>query len=282
MSQIRTVLITGGTGFVGRTAAPLLKQAGYAVTLAARTPVNADFPTVALDLAAPASLDALRRERFDAIVHLGARVSLGDEPDADFFDVNVLASGLLARAAREWGAHFVFASTAVVHGARTPLIDEHSTLNADTAYARSKLLAEKLVAASGASHCVLRIGGIFGAGGPSHLGLNRAIAGAVEGRAPALVLPGAATRNYIYVDDVALTLIEVLRHRLGGTHLLAGSEVSSMKEMLGAVCDILLPGTAPAAQPGPPARNQVIQPSVSLPPTRSFRAALGAIRGATP
>jgi UDP-glucose 4-epimerase len=280
MSAEKSVLVTGATGFIGRATVSALTGAGWAVTRGSRPGgEEAARDTVNLDLEDPGTVLALAKgRRFDAIVHLGARVGLSDTAEAEMFAPNVLSTGCLAYLATLWDAHMLYSSTAIVHGVRSPKIEADSPICTDTAYARSKWLGEQLLAASNARHCVLRIAGVFGRAGPAHLGLNRAIEGAIEGQPPVQIGEGRALRNYIYVNDVARAIVHALRERLSGTHLLAGHESVSLGEMLQQVCDTFLPGSSPVLKEGPQAADQLIAPSPSLPATRSFREALIDIR----
>ncbi len=140
-------------------------------------------------------------------------------------------------------------------------------------------MGEELVRTTAGPAAVLRIAGVFGLDGPPHLGLNRAIAGALRGEVPTLVGEGSGRRNYVYVHDLAAILVRCLEEQITGVHLIAGRSVLSIAEMLQAVCDILLPGTVPARASGPGARDQVVDPSPAVPARRDFRVALLDIRG---
>jgi nucleoside-diphosphate-sugar epimerase len=276
MTATKTVLVTGATGFLGRTTMSALAEAGWQITRGSRSAVEPLAKgVVRLDLAEPATLLALAKQaRFDAIVHLGARVGLTGETEAELFVPNVLATGCLAYLAGLWDARLIFASSAIVHGVRQETIESDSPLCPDTAYAKSKWLGEQLLATSNTKHCVLRIAGMFGADGPIHLGLNRAINGAIKGEPPLQIGSGKALRNYVYVKDVAQAIVYALLEHLEGTHLLAGHEVISISEMLQVVCDTFSPGQHPVIKDGPEAMNQVIKPCIFLPATRGFREAL--------
>ncbi|MGH8616795.1 MAG: NAD-dependent epimerase/dehydratase family protein [Burkholderiales bacterium] len=89
---------------------------------------------------------------------------------------------------------------------------------------------------------------------------------------------GRARRNYIYVEDAARQIAHALDHRVLGTHVIAGTEVLSVREMLCGVCAAFLPGQHPVLKPGPEAVDQLYAPSLEFPPTRSFAAALADIR----
>jgi nucleoside-diphosphate-sugar epimerase len=187
---------------------------------------------------------------------------------------NVLATGCVAYLACLWDAHVIYASTAIVHGVKNETINSESPVSPDTTYAKSKRLGEKFLAASNARHCVLRVAGVFGFGGPAHLGLNRAIAEAIKGEPPIQIGLGAALRNYIYVKDVAQAIVYALQERVIGTHLLAGHDVVSVSNLLQHKCDTFVSGMHSVTKDGAQAINQVITPSVFLPKTRGFHYAL--------
>lgn len=276
MDFTKRVLVTGSTGFIGRATVAALLDTGWQIIQGART-VDAPLASevVHLDLADPATILALTKgPRCDAIVHLGARVGLSGEAESEMFTPNVLATGCLAYLSSLWGAHLVYASTAIVHGVRNEAINSDSPACPDTPYAKSKWLGEQLIEASNARHCILRIAGVFGSGGPAHLGLNRAIDGAIKGETPIQIGSGEAIRNYVYVKDVAQVIIYLLQKGVTGAHLLAGHEALSVKEMLRQVCDTFAPGMHPVIKDGGQALNQVITPSAFLPKTRGFHDAL--------
>jgi len=281
MEQVKSVLVTGANGFIGRATVACLEQAGWRVTRGIRsTEQSLGGDTISLDLTKPAAILTLANEaRFDAIVHLGAYVGLSGEAEEEMYVPNVLATGCLAFLTRQWNAHLIYASTAIVCGVRTEKIDATSTVAPDTAYAHSKWLGEQLIVASQCSNCILRIAGVFGADGPTHLGLNRAIDGAMKGTPPTQVGAGGALRNYIYVKDAAQAIVFALQCRLEGIHLLAGSEVMPVSQMLQEICKMFLPDQRPVLKDGQEAMSQVIQPSLDLPTTRKFLEALADIKG---
>jgi nucleoside-diphosphate-sugar epimerase len=256
-------------------------MAGWTVTQgvrSARLPLAYD--EIHLDLEKPSQILALGEgDRFDAIVHLGAHIGWSGSMEAEMFAPNILATGCLALLASQWNAHLIYASAAIVCGVKSERIDASTPISADTAYAQSKRLGEQLIEASHVPHCVLRIGGVFGANGPAHLGLNRAIDGALKGNPPRQSGSGAALRNYIYVKDVAKAIVFALQHRLERTHFLAGSEVTSVSNILQTICDTLLLGQKPTIVEGAEATSQVIEPSKYLPKSRGFREALVDIKG---
>jgi UDP-glucose 4-epimerase len=274
MSHSKTVLVTGATGFIGKATVRALRNAGWEVTRGVRSADPSD-DVLRVDLADPQAILALgENHRFGAIVHLGALVDLSGRRGLEAYVPNVLSTGCLAHLASIWNAQIVFASTAIVHGEKASAIDSNSPVRVDTPYAKSKWLGELLVEASEARSCILRMAGVFGASGPAHLGLNRAIDAAIQGIAPTQIGSGNALRNYIYVDDVAESIVHVLQQGLQGTHLVSGHETLSIADLLRNICHVFLPGQRPLVKSGSDATDQVIEPSSLLPRTRKFREAL--------
>ncbi len=161
MSQ--RALITGASGFIGRSLCGLLHRRGYAVIGAGRcnpdagaapSPLERYFR---LDLAAFQAGCAELFEGVDAVVHLAARVHVMDESDGEhgvsYEAVNVDATRKLALAAAEHGVKtFVFISTAKVSGAKSARLREgwHRYTEKDPpqpsgAYAHSKWRAEQVL-----------------------------------------------------------------------------------------------------------------------------------------
>ncbi|WP_374445317.1 NAD-dependent epimerase/dehydratase family protein [Stella sp.] len=169
------VLVTGGSGFVGRAVIDRLRAGGHAVVAALRDPGSAP-PGVAVqaigDLAGPIDW-APALAGCDGVVHLAARVHVMREraadPDAAFAAVNVDATRRLAEAALAAGARrFVFLSTVKVLGEASrpgrPFRDGDPEAPED-AYARSKQAAEAALAAlPGLEPVVLRPPLVYGPG----------------------------------------------------------------------------------------------------------------------
>lgn len=276
MNNQKKVLITGATGFIGRAAVEALEYTGWGVVKASRSvKLSSEEGFIYLDISSPEKIMALANEyHFDAIVHLAGMVDFSNDAESELFIPNVLSTGCLAYLAKLWGAHLIYASTAIVHGAKNENIKSDSPINPDTAYAKSKWLGEQLILSAKIKYCILRIVGVFGCDASSHLGLNRAIDEAIKGEPPVQIGTGVAIRNYIYVKDVALAIQFALDKHLEGIHLLAGQEITSITEMLQQICDEFLPGSHPIMVDGALASNQIVMPSSALPETRKFNEAL--------
>lgn len=277
-------MITGAGGFSGQATAAWFEELGYDVHRLLRRPTDASNEHVIDFTQSTAAVALANLPQIDAIVHLATAVDFSESADdALFFPTAVFATSHLCQLARTFDAHFVLASgTLVLEPA--PLVDENTKVQADSAYARAKLLAEQIVAGAGVSHTILRIGGIFGRHGPRHLTLNAAIDKAIDTATPPTVYgAGSARRNYVYVYDLASAIERSVRDRIQGIHLYAGSEANTIREMADVICDVLLPDdTCPNEAPGRGARDAVVVSSSALPEGRPFRDALFDIKSREP
>lgn len=172
-----TVLITGVAGRIGATLAQRLLHADYAVRGMVRPggrPVPAvlrpDIDVVEASLTDPDAV-AHAVQGVDTVVHLAARMAIGDAVPDQFFDVNVGGTlRLLESAVRQPNPvrRFVLASTDNTYGParpRTPLITEdHPQLPGDY-YGTSKVLAELLARnyhqLYGLEYSILRFGSVL-------------------------------------------------------------------------------------------------------------------------
>ena len=275
----KRALVTGAGGFVGSALTSALQCRGWRCIAAVRRQTGGDSEVV-LDFEDPSiSKKVAATPRCDAIIHLASHVDFSNEAaPADFFATNILASSLLCHLARNWNAHLVLASGTLVFG-KTSFVDASSVPAPDTPYAAAKWLCEQIVEQAGIAHTILRIGGIIGRRGPRHLGLNRTIDAALDLRKiPTLVGGAPARRNYVYVHDLAETIVECVTNRTLGTHLVAGRQTLTMQEMLQSVCDVFLPGQSPEQLEGVGSPDMIVRPSDALPSGRSFQAALEDIR----
>ena len=155
MSLARDVLVTGGTGYIGRALVPELCSRGHRVRVLARPGSLARVPAcaegVAGDALDAASLaQALRAD--DTVVHLVGAPHPNPAKAQQFLDVDLASARALARAAARSGvAHVVYVS--VAHPA--PVMQE---------YISARLLGEQAIAAQRLTATFLRPWYVLGPG----------------------------------------------------------------------------------------------------------------------
>lgn len=260
----RTVLLSGASGFLGRAIYNRLKKEGYKVIPLVRSPSGLENE-ISIDLSDANFLQNLGKlPKLVAVIHTAAYVDFAPNYDPSIFRVNTLASYDLARLARECQALFIFTSTATISGARAKVISNESAVNPDSPYALSKWLAEELVRKVCPDHIIIRFPGIYGKGGPSHLGINRSIDLALNGQRPELRGSGSGKRNYIFVEDAARVVVNSVVNQQRGTYLSAGPEDLSIKKMLNTICEVLMPGQELLCQDGKDSTDQIVNPSFPI------------------
>lgn len=185
----KTVLVTGGSGFVGKTLVPRLLDDGYqVVALARRSNIAAHLrqDNVRVEIGDMRDAAALKRavKGVDYVVHAAATMSGSWD---DFSDINVEGTRILLEAAHKAKVkQFVHISSVSVY-AHADLkdemqISENASYEEDedaSFYARSKRDAEKLVLDYHKEHnfpaVIFRPGAIYGPGGsvfPATMGLG--------------------------------------------------------------------------------------------------------------
>ena len=164
------------------------------------------------------------------------------------------------------------ASSIAVNGNNQTLYSVNTPFLPNSNYGRSKLLAENVILGSGCDSSILRFGGIFGANGPDHLGINKAINNAQKGKRPILYGVGDVKRNHIYVKDAAEAIVKCAEKKLTGVHCLGGEE-KTIIDMLSDICEVLIPGQLPEHIKGDKTTDEIVENSPLFEIT-SFRTAI--------
>ena len=206
----KAVLVTGGTGFIGRhLVRALLKQGASVAVLSRHVPVAGvpGYGVIAGDLTRPATLEGLCRG-MDSVFHLGGFAHALDQPDdrseAENWQVTVEGTKAIIEQLLKAGVkRFVFFSSvkAMGEGGETRL-SETTECRPVTSYGRAKREAEKIVldaGRQGLSSTILRLPMVYGPGCKGNL--PRMIQAIARRRFPPL--PETANRrSMVDVRDV--------------------------------------------------------------------------------
>jgi UDP-glucose 4-epimerase len=206
------ILVTGGSGFIGRSVIRGLVDAGAQVRIVDRVPYSdPSVPIVLGDIRDPAVRDEAVTEDLTGIVHLAAFTSvLGSMADpAMVTAVNVESTaGLLELARRRSVSRFIMASTNAVTGdIGTGVINEGLPLRPLTPYGATKAAAEMLLSgyagAYGMATCALRLTNVYGAGmSLKDSFVPRLMRAAVNDTTIQVYGDGLQRRDLVHVDDV--------------------------------------------------------------------------------
>lgn len=147
---MKKILITGATGFVGRSLIPTLKASGYEILCAVSKPVTwLNAPQIVIDRLENMNDWSSILSDIDIVIHLAAKVHImkGNVSLEEFCKVNSIATKRLAEQAAQSGVkRFIFLSSIKVNGEFTlegAPFNEKDTQKLDDPYAQSKLLAEQ-------------------------------------------------------------------------------------------------------------------------------------------
>jgi nucleoside-diphosphate-sugar epimerase len=260
------IILTGGTGFLGRKVAHLFSCNNIEVCHLVRKK-QAMSDSIVWDFVSP--LPALPRA--DALIHMASAVNDAENFIEDFVG-NITISAILADWCHRHDIPLFFTSTASMHGTNHPW-GAGTPIDITNYYSGSKLTAECAIQSIHKHATIFRIGGIYGVHGPGHLGLNKAITDAVLHKTPP-VLHGSGTgnRNYISVDDAAAWIVATVSSAspCGDIIYLAGKETMPIRQWLETIIDVLLPGSRLECLPGRDAANAVVCASESPVELTSF------------
>jgi len=229
-----TVLVTGGTGFVGSHVAARLAASGRAVRLLlrdpaklARVPALVDLDPASIDVVVGDVTDPERVERAlegtTAVVHAAAQVSLAERDAARVREVNVTGTRLVVGGAARRELETVYVSSVSVFGtSRSSITLDSPVTDARGGYTRSKVAAERVVRdlqRKGAHVAIVYPSGVLGPDPPGLSATHLGLVGWV--RTPPKTTSGC---SIVDVRDVALAIERALdagpaRWMLGGTFL---------------------------------------------------------------
>ena len=204
------VLVTGGSGFIGRHVVRVLLADGHDVVVVDRDE-HPDVATVTGELEDPDVRDRAVTEGVRAVVHLAAETSvLGSvERPVKVHRVNVDVTAALADLARERGVPaFVMASTNAVVGAYDGTFTESVPLRPLTPYGATKAAAEMLISgyagAYGLRAPVLRLTNVYGPGMKAKDSfVPRMLQAAARDEGVQVYGDGLQRRDLVHVHDVA-------------------------------------------------------------------------------
>jgi nucleoside-diphosphate-sugar epimerase len=213
----RAVLLTGGSGVVGRAVLQRLRDFEV-VCLVHRSPVSwPDVSTVPGDVSRPmfglaGGAYAELAGRVGAVIHCAA-VTDFNRSDGSLEATNI--------AGTEHVAAFAAAADAVLYHVSTAFVDataDGGRGRTAVGYASSKLAAEQVVRSGGAPHVILRPSVVIGDSGTGEIaafqGLHQVVAGLFAGIVPMIPFEPGWPIDFVPVDVVADAIACVVENRV--------------------------------------------------------------------
>jgi NAD+-dependent farnesol dehydrogenase len=233
------VLLTGGTGFLGKSVARALAARGHDVRILARetSDLGGLPPGVAIVRGDVTDRESMLRaaQGCGAVCHMAALVRMWTPERGRFELVNVSGLRHALEAAREAGARLVYTSSFMAIGPTGAEPADESQVHPGHSfrndYERTKAQADVLAreaAAAGRDVVLLYPGVVYGPGDRTagNIVVNM-IADHLRGAFPGVIGPGDRLWSYAFVEDVAAGHVGALeRGRAGERYLLAGENVT--------------------------------------------------------
>ena len=242
--QRSRVLVTGGSGFIGRRLVRALLETGAEVTVAdLREPTEPGVHAVVGDLRDESVAAQAVSPGTDTIFHLAAVTSVlrSLEDPVGTYQTNVQATATLLELARTRGVgSFILASTnAVVGDVGRNVITEQAPLRPLTPYGATKAAGEMLVscytAAYGIAGCALRFSNVYGPGMQQKDSfVPRLMRAARDGHGVQVYGDGTQVRDLIHVDDIVSGLLLAWRSRSTGSIILGAGESVTVNDIIAA------------------------------------------------
>jgi UDP-glucuronate 4-epimerase len=224
MSQ-RSILVTGGAGFIGAKAADLFLREGWrvgilddfndfydpAIKRANLAGLSAQPELFEGDICDPAAVERAFAPGWDIVLHLAARAGVRpsiENPDL-YARTNVLGTlQVLDAAVKHKVGKFLFASSSSVYGAteEVPFRESAPLRRTFSPYAATKVSGEQICSTYSSLHglpvVILRFFTVYGPGQRPDLAIHKFTRAIWEGRPIPQFGDGSSRRDYTYIDDI--------------------------------------------------------------------------------
>ncbi len=237
------ILVTGGSGFLGKHLCRALEKEGHKVRVL-DFKKNDEFETIVGDVRNEKTTNKAL-EGVEAVFHLASYIEAGESVIAPYkyADNNILGTIVLLEAMRKKNIkRFLFSSSAAVYGepVRVPILEDDRTQPINP-YGMTKLAMEGLASSYSASFgftCVaLRYFNLYGPGEehqPETHAIPRFIRQIEAGEAVTVWGSGEHKRDYVYIDDIVAAHLKALDLPEGKFHYmnLSGKNATSVMELI--------------------------------------------------
>jgi len=270
---VKTVLVTGGCGFIGTNLIPSLLESGISIRVFDNLSVGTkealssvcDFNEIELSNSLPspsnqevqlvigditdknAALKACKN--IDGIIHLAANTGVGPSVEAPLFDCQQNVNGtvnFLEAARQNSTKKFIFASSGAPAGEVEPPIHEEIVPKPVSPYGASKLAGEGYCSAYARTFKIetvaLRFGNVYGPrSGHKSSVIAKFIRQALDNQDLEIYGDGSQTRDFIYISDLINAILLALKtDNIGGeVFQIATNSETTINEITDMLCTVM-------------------------------------------
>jgi UDP-glucuronate 4-epimerase len=258
---MKTILVTGGAGFIGSHLCEKLLREGYRIICLDNfdnyySPdikikniqgMLKEFPNrfelITGDIRNPEHLrEAFKKNAIDGVVHLAALA--GVRPSIEqpllYQDVNIRGTLVLLEACKDFKvSHFIFASSSSVYGEnqRVPFTEEDLDIQPISPYGATKRAGELLCYSYHHLHrmniACLRIFTAYGPRQRPDLAIHKFTRLIDQGDKVPMFGDGSSKRDYTYIDDLIEGILSIIEHHRGyEIYNLGESQTTSLEELI--------------------------------------------------
>lgn len=243
----RSILVTGGAGFVGSSIVRALAAAGNRVAVlddlstgdSANLPE--EVPLVQADVSDAATASEVARLAPEVVIHAAAQVSAAaslEDPARDRA-VNVEGTAhVISGAAEARVRRFIFVSSGGAVYGECSGATEQTLPRPSSYYGAHKYLAERYVELSGLSYAIARLANVYGPGQRHDLegGVVAIFLDRLRRAEPVVVNgDGSQSRDFVHVEDVVDAVQAMLDDRRDGTWNVGTGKATTIRELLHSV-----------------------------------------------
>ncbi|MEO4054282.1 NAD-dependent epimerase/dehydratase family protein [Solibacillus sp. CAU 1738] len=249
----KSILITGGYGFVGSVVARKLYEQGAEITIVDNCSTGnkrtVPFPHNAYEMNVEDALceTIFKQHKIDIIIHCAAQTSVTTsmkDPIQDSYS-NVFGVIRMLMWAQKYNVeHFVFTSSAAVYGDQLELpITEDRQLNPLSVYGMNKQIGEMYCERWQQFHnlptLIYRFSNVYGPGAnQTDAIIPRITEKIINNEVLTIYGDGNQSRDFIYVDDIANAIIRGVESRLQGIYNISTNEHISLNELIQTVREL--------------------------------------------